>query len=95
MGVHLAATKDNRFIFVTGHGEYSAKTLDREYKRDRDKGMDTELPKNYYKDDNPDLGINIRWMAHSNLLFSNWLNYCVYQETPFDLNNIQEKIIEK
>ena len=73
VGVHLAATKDNRFIFVSGHGEYSAKTLDREYKE----------------------GINIRWMAHSNLLFSNWLNYCVYQETPYDLNNIEEKKIKK
>ena len=95
VGVHLAATKDNRFIFVSGHGEYSAKTLDREYKRDLEKGLDIEPPKNYYKNDNPKEGINIRWMAHSNLLFSNWLNYCVYQETPYDLNNIEANKIKK
>lgn len=95
VGIHMAATKDHRFVFVTGHGEYSAKTLDKEYRRDREKGLDTEMPKNYYRNNDPDKGINIRWMAHSNLLFSNWLNYCVYQETPYDLQYIREKIIQK
>ena len=95
VGVHLAATTDHRFVFVTGHGEYSAKTLDREYRRDIEHGLEIDPPKNYYYQDDPSKGINIRWMAHSNLLFSNWLNYCVYQQTPFDLKNIQEKIIQK
>ena len=95
VGLHMAATKDNRFVFVTGHGEYSAKTLDREYRRDVEKGLPIEIPKNYYQDNDSEKGINIRWMAHSNLLFSNWLNYCVYQETPYDLNKIEEKIIKK
>ncbi|WP_100065661.1 homoserine O-succinyltransferase [Miniphocaeibacter massiliensis] len=95
VGMHMAATKDNRFIFVSGHGEYDTYTLDREYKRDVKKGLDIDIPVNYYKNDNPKDGVSIKWKAHSNLFFSNWLNCCVYQDTPFILDRIQEKEIKK
>lgn len=87
-GVHLAATKDHRKIFVFGHSEYDSDTLDKEYERDRNKEMDPPLPENYYKGSDRSEGIKVRWKAHGNLLFSNWLNYCVYQETPFVISEI-------
>lgn len=92
-GAHITATHDNRFIFVSGHGEYDETTLEDEYKRDLAKGIDIAPPANYYHDDDPAKGIMKRWTAHSNLLFSNWLNYCVYQETPFNIEEIVEKKI--
>ncbi len=92
-GAHIAATRDNRFVFVSGHGEYDEKTLEDEYRRDLGRGLDITPPLNYYRDDDPAKGIMKRWTAHSNLLFSNWLNYCVYQETPFDIEAIEEKKI--
>ena len=76
-------------FFITGHSEYSPYTLDTEYKRDLAKGLPIEMPVNYYKDDNPDNAPVVRWRGHANLLFSNWLNYYVYQETPFDINQIR------
>ena len=91
----MAATRDNRFIFVSGHGEYDTYTLDREYKRDLDKGLGIAMPVNYYKNNNPEDGISIKWKAHSNLFFSKFLNYCVYQETPFVLSKIEEKQTKK
>lgn len=91
VGMHMASTKDNRFIFISGHGEYDTYTLDREYRRDIAKGLDISIPENYYKDDDPEKGVSVKWKAHSNLFFSNWLNYCVYQETPYDINKIEEK----
>lgn len=95
VGMHMAATKDNRFIFVTGHGEYDTNTLDGEYRRDLNRGLDTKMPENYYKDNNPENGVSVKWKGHSNLFFSNWLNYCVYQETPYNIDNIKEKKIIK
>ena len=88
-GVYMVMARNGREFFITGHSEYAPNTLDGEYKRDLSKGLPIEMPKNYYRDDNPDLGPVVRWRAHANLMFSNWLNYYVYQETPFDINQIQ------
>jgi homoserine O-succinyltransferase/O-acetyltransferase len=84
-GVYLVATKDGKHIFVTGHSEYDPLTLKWEYDRDINKGMEIALPKNYFPKDDPSRTPPITWRAHANLLFSNWLNYYVYQETPYDL----------
>ncbi|WP_248930256.1 homoserine O-acetyltransferase MetA [Paenibacillus hamazuiensis] len=84
-GVYIAASKDGRHIFVTGHSEYDACTLKAEYDRDIKKGMNIAVPKNYYPNDDPSRQPLVTWRAHANLLFSNWLNYYVYQETPYDL----------
>ena len=94
-GFHIAATKDNRFIFISGHCEYDEYTLDREYKRDKEMGLDIEVPKNYYEDDDSSKDIIVRWKSHGNLLFSNWLNYCVYQETPYNIKKIEKKMVSK
>ncbi len=88
-GVYMVEARGGREFFITGHSEYSPLTLDSEYRRDLGKGLPIELPYNYYREDNPDKGIIVRWRAHANLLFSNWLNYFVYQETPFDVNDIK------
>ena len=77
-----------REFFVTGHSEYSPMTLDFEYKRDRAKGMEMDIPQNYYPNDDPSKEPLVRWRSHANLLISNWLNYFVYQETPYDLSKI-------
>lgn len=95
VGMHMAATEDNRFIFISGHGEYDTDTLDKEYKRDVEKGKNIKMPENYYKDNDPENGISVTWKAHNNLFFSNWLNYCVYQKTPYNIEQISEKIITK
>lgn len=94
-GVHLLASKDNRFVFVTGHVEYDIDTLDKEYKRDIKDGLTTDIPLNYYENDNPNERIIQRWKSCGNLMFSNWLNYCVYQNTPYDINSISKKIVSK
>ncbi len=91
-GVCLAATKDNRFVFVSGHGEYDRDSLLKEYKRDIDKGIAIEKPYNYF--DNED-NIIVNWRAHGNLLYTNWLNYCVYQDTPYNIENIKGKKVIK
>jgi len=88
-GVYIVASKDNRQIFVTGHSEYDPLTLKSEYDRDVQKGLDIQLPKNYYPQDDPTKHPIVRWRGHANLLFANWLNYYVYQETPYDLNQIK------
>ena len=88
-GVHLVVARGGREFFVTGHSEYSPLTLDTEYRRDVDKGLPIEIPRNYYVDNDPDKGVMVRWRAHANLLFSNWLNYFVYQETPYNINDIK------
>jgi homoserine O-succinyltransferase len=85
-GVYIAASADGRQIFVTGHSEYDACTLKWEYDRDVNKGLDIAVPKNYYPNDDPTREPRITWRAHANLLFSNWLNYYVYQETPYNLD---------
>ena len=89
-GVHIVMARDGREFFITGHSEYAPLTLDGEYKRDVAKRLPIQLPKNYYEDDNPAKKPIVRWRAHANLLFSNWLNYYVYQKTPFDINQIVE-----
>lgn len=86
-GVYLASTKDKRHIFVTGHPEYDAKTLHNEYVRDLSEGMDPAIPVNYYPNNNPDNPPIASWRSHGHLLFANWLNYCVYQQTPYDLEH--------
>ena len=87
-GVYLAASKDFRQVFVTGHPEYSADTLHQEYMRDVVDGVEAEVPTNYYKDDNAENAPLVTWRSHGNLLYSNWLNYYVYQQTPYDLNDL-------
>ncbi|THF76105.1 homoserine O-acetyltransferase MetA [Cohnella fermenti] len=84
-GVYLAATRDGRQIFVTGHSEYDPLTLKWEYDRDRAKGLRIDVPRNYFPGNDPTKLPLSSWRAHANLLFSNWLNYYVYQMTPFDL----------
>ena len=84
----MVMARGGREFFVTGHSEYSPMTLDSEYRRDLGKGLPIEMPVNYYKNDDPEQGVIVRWRAHANLLFTNWLNYYVYQETPFDIETI-------
>ncbi len=88
-GVYMVMARNGREFFITGHSEYSPGTLDAEYKRDVAKGLDIQIPRNYYLDNNPENEPIVRWRSHANLLFTNWLNYFVYQETPYDLNNIK------
>lgn len=87
-GIHTIFTNKGKLIFVLGHAEYDPDTLKREYERDISKGIDINVPKNYFEDDDPNKEIIVRWRAHANLFFSNWLNYIVYQETPYELNEI-------
>ena len=82
------SARNGREFYVTGHSEYSPNTLDTEYKRDIAKGLSVEVPENYYQDDNPANPPIVRWRSHGNLLFSNWLNYFVYQETPYNIDDI-------
>ena len=88
-GVYIVASSDKKQIFVTGHSEYDADTLSKEYFRDVEAGLPIEIPKNYFKDDNPGNEPVVTWRAHANLLFSNWLNYYVYQTTPYNINEIK------
>jgi len=88
-GVYMAMARGGREFYVTGHSEYSPLTLDTEYRRDLDKGLSIDIPRNYYIDDDPEKGVLVRWRAHANLLFSNWLNYYVYQETPYNIDDIE------
>ena len=87
-GVYLVCSKDHRRVFAMGHSEYDPNTLKTEYERDISRGLKIDVPYHYFPDDDPTQPPNVRWRAHSNLLFQNWLNYCVYQETPFDINQI-------
>ncbi|ONI44005.1 homoserine O-succinyltransferase [Candidatus Epulonipiscioides gigas] len=82
-GAYILVSNDNKFIFVSGHSEYDPYVLDREYKRDKNLGININIPYNYYPDDNVNLKPEVKWRSHANLLFSNWLNYHVYQEVPF------------
>ena len=81
----MCMAQEGRQIFIRGHAEYDRVTLDGEYKRDKGKGLDIQMPKNYYPDDNPDNKPLLLWRAHANNLYTNWLNYYVYQITPYDL----------
>jgi homoserine O-succinyltransferase len=88
-GVSIVMARGGREIFVTGHSEYSPNTLDTEYRRDLGKGLPIQMPYNYYIDNDMQKGVRVTWRGHGNLLFTNWLNYYVYQETPYDINAIQ------
>ena len=94
-GVSLVTTKDNRFVFNFGHWEYDKDTLHNEYIRDISQGKKIAPPQNYYEDNDPKKEIKIRWRSAGNLFFSNWLNYCVYQETPFAIETIEGKSVSK
>ncbi len=87
-GAYLFASKDKRLAFVTGHPEYDVLTLAGEYFRDHDAGLDPVVPLNYFPDDNPELTPKASWRSHGHLLFANWLNYYVYQITPYDLRHM-------
>lgn len=88
-GVSMVMAREGREFFITGHLEYAPDTLDKEYKRDAGKRDDVELPKNYYRDNDPAKGPLVTWRSHANLLFNNWINYYVYQETPYNINEIK------
>ena len=90
-GVYLVMNGQGRHIFVTGHSEYDADTLQREYLRDKKLGLPIQVPVNYFPDDDPAKSPMVRWRAHANLLFSNWLNYFVYQTTPYDIMAIGDE----
>lgn len=88
-GVSIVMARGGREFFVTGHLEYAPNTLDKEYKRDMGKRDDVELPKNYYYNDDPNEAPLVTWRAHANLFYSNWINYYVYQETPYNIDDIK------
>lgn len=88
-GLYAAATDGGRQIFITGHSEYDRDTLKNEYLRDLAAGMNPEIPKNYFPDDNPKREPVVTWRGHANLIYSNWLNYFVYQNTPYDITEIK------
>ena len=87
-GVYAVMNKGGRQIFITGHSEYDPDTLEKEYLRDKNQGLPISVPENYYPNDDDTLAPVVRWRSHGNLLFSNWLNYFVYQTTPYDLKKI-------
>jgi homoserine O-succinyltransferase len=87
-GLYLLGSKDGRHLYATGHSEYDPFTLKSEYDRDVNKGLPIHVPKNYYPNDDPTQTPTVRWRGHSNLLFANWLNYYVYQVTPYDVSQI-------
>ncbi len=88
-GVGIVMARNGREFFITGHMEYAPDTLDKEYKRDMGKRDDVEMPINYYEHDDPTLHPVVSWRAHANLFFSNWINYYVYQETPYNIEEIE------
>ena len=87
-GVHIVANRNGRQYFITGHSEYDRNTLAAEYFRDRDKGLDIEMPFRYFPHNDPTEPPRFSWRCHANLMFSNWLNYCVYQRTPYQLTEL-------
>lgn len=89
-GVYIVASRDGRRVYITGHSEYDPLTLKREYDRDVQKGLPISIPKNYYPNDDPGDTPLVRWRSHANLLYSNWLNYSVYQTTPYDIGKIPD-----
>ena len=90
-GLYAVSTKNGKQIFITGHSEYDADTLMNEYLRDASQGLPIEVPKNYFKDNDPRKKPVVTWRSHANLLYSNWLNYFVYQTTPYDIEKINKK----
>ena len=90
-GLYAISTDSGRQIFITGHSEYDADTLHREYTRDLAAGINPEIPENYYPNDDPSLAPRMTWRAHAHLLYANWLNYFVYQSTPYDLAELEKQ----
>ena len=88
-GASIVMARNGREFFITGHMEYAPNTLDNEYKRDKDTRDDVELPRNYYRGNDPSAQPLVSWRAHANLFYSNWINYYVYQETPYDISQIR------
>ena len=88
-GVHIVANKNGRQYFITGHSEYDRDTLKEEYFRDREKGAEIAVPYGYFPDDDPAKEPHFSWGCSANLLFSNWINHCVYQLTPYDLTALE------
>ena len=88
-GLHIMSNQNNRMLFVQGHAEYDWDTLKLEYERDLSKGLDIDIPQYYFKNDDPNERIVVKWSGHGNLFFANWLNY-VYQETPYNLDDLEE-----
>ena len=88
-GIYAIASKGGRQIFITGHSEYDGDTLKNEYIRDCGAGLNPAIPKNYFPDDDPTKEPMVTWRSHANLLYSNWLNYFVYQTTPYDITEIK------
>jgi len=88
-GVSIVMARNGREFFITGHLEYAPNTLDNEYRRDVGVRDDVELPRNYYRNDDPSQSPLVTWRAHANLFYSNWINYYIYQETPYDINKIE------
>ena len=88
-GIYAMATDQGRQVFITGHAEYDADTLEREYLRDKNAGLPIQVPENYYPNDDDTQPPRVTWRSHANLLYSNWLNYFVYQNTPYDLSEIR------
>ena len=89
-GVYAMATEGGKQVFITGHPEYDVETLKKEYERDVAAGINPNVPENYFEDDDPTKPVIVRWRAHANLLYSNWLNYLVYQTTPYDIEEISK-----
>ena len=87
-GVHIVEAMNGRQIFVLGHGEYDADTLKKEYERDLAKGMNPEVPRHYFRNDDPNEDVLVTWKAHANLFYTNWVNYYVYQTTPYYLDKM-------
>ena len=88
-GVYAVATEGGRQVFITGHSEYDADTLDKEYRRDKNLGLPIHVPKNYYPNDDDTCQPLVSWRSHANLLYQNWLNYFVYQTTPYDITTLE------
>lgn len=88
-GAHIIANKNGRQYFIMGHAEYDRETLAGEYMRDKEKGLDIAVPENYFPNDDLDAVPEFTWRCHANLMFSNWLNYCIYQLTPYDLSELE------
>ena len=88
-GVYMLMANGGRELYLTGHAEYTSRTLDTEYKRDLQKGLRIDIPVNYYPYDDPDFEPVVRWRSTANLMFTNWLNYFVYQETPYNIDDIK------
>jgi homoserine O-succinyltransferase len=88
-GLHMIITRDKRWLFLQGHSEYDWNTLKLEYERDKAKGGDIDIPLNYFVNDDPHKSIVVKWRGHGNLFFANWLNF-VYQETPYDLKDLDK-----